>query len=193
MREPLIPRDDWLADSLNALFLRRVWRPAAGVLPDPDAGEVAVVDRPEAEVPSGICEECGNTSTGRYCGICSDPKRERATIMVVSDPATILQAEASGYRDVYHVHSPGAGGIDQMPFSVSGFRLQDRLRRYRATKVILRLGSEAEEQDQQRRLQEELEGLGYSVSFSPSGHWTAAVSAESFMDEGSPEDPGYRR
>ena len=214
MREPLIPRDDWLADSLNALFLRRVWRTPVVASTSDDLRAESFGARPAEYSSSGICEECGNYSTRQYCEICSDPKRDRAHIMVVSNAAAIQDAETRGYSDLYHVHSPATNPGRQTPHQASVSRLLDRLRRYRAFGVSLNLGEGEEDQAEQRRLQEILARTDYSVAVppfpwtTPPGQPSAAFVAyaaqidaeamdeprqrpEDWVEDG-PEDPRYR-
>lgn len=137
--------------------IRRVWREPS------TANETA--DEPSQsaeEEPAGICEESGNSATGRYCGICTDLKRERAMIMVVSSPAAIAKAEEDGFQHVYHVHSPSTNSQPQTPYPSSVSRLLERLRRYRPVGVILNLDDLTE----QSRLQEALTSSGLGVDIS---------------------------
>jgi len=52
----------------------------------------------------GYCSICGNLTDTDPCGICSDTKRDSATICVVGYPKDVLAIErAGGYRGLYHV------------------------------------------------------------------------------------------
>ena len=51
-----------------------------------------------------FCRLCNNLSETEICLICSDPKRDDATICVVEDPKDLLAIERTGtYRGHYHV------------------------------------------------------------------------------------------
>ena len=50
------------------------------------------------------CKVCFNLTESDLCGICSDPKRDRATVCVVEQPKDLLAIESTGaYSGVYHV------------------------------------------------------------------------------------------
>ena len=50
------------------------------------------------------CRECFNIAESDLCAICSDPRRDKATICVVEQPKDLLALESTGvYRGVYHV------------------------------------------------------------------------------------------
>lgn len=50
------------------------------------------------------CEVCNNVSDQKQCAICSDLRRERATICVVEGIRDVMAIEATGqYRGLYHV------------------------------------------------------------------------------------------
>ena len=50
------------------------------------------------------CEQCFNLAESATCGICSDDKRDRATLCVVEQPRDLMAIDQSGtYRGLYHV------------------------------------------------------------------------------------------
>ena len=50
------------------------------------------------------CSVCGNYTEGELCGVCADPRRDRAAICVVEHPQDVAVLEASGeYHGTYHV------------------------------------------------------------------------------------------
>lgn len=50
------------------------------------------------------CRLCGNFADGDLCGVCQDPSRDRALILVVEQPKDLIALEQTGmYRGVYHV------------------------------------------------------------------------------------------
>ncbi|HJY98212.1 MAG TPA: recombination mediator RecR [Patescibacteria group bacterium] len=51
-----------------------------------------------------LCTVCKNVSETDPCPVCSDPLRDKTTIMVVEQPLDILAFEKTGrYKGVYHV------------------------------------------------------------------------------------------
>lgn len=82
----------------------------------------------EAKAKVRFCEVCGNVSEAQQCGICSDPRREVASICVVEDSKDINSIERTReFRGLYHVLggaiSPIAGiGPDQL-------RIKDLMKR----------------------------------------------------------------
>lgn len=58
----------------------------------------------EARENVRFCDECGDFSEERLCSICSDTKRDRSKICVVSDPRDVGAMERTGeYNGLYHV------------------------------------------------------------------------------------------
>jgi recombination protein RecR len=82
----------------------------------------------EAKAKVRFCEDCGNVSEAEKCGICSDPRREVASLCVVEDSKDINSIERTReFRGLYHVLggaiSPIAGiGPDQL-------RIKDLMKR----------------------------------------------------------------
>jgi recombination protein RecR len=82
----------------------------------------------EAKAKVRFCEDCGNVSEADKCGICSDPRREVASLCVVEDSKDINSIERTReFRGLYHVLggaiSPIAGiGPDQL-------RIKDLMKR----------------------------------------------------------------
>jgi recombination protein RecR len=50
------------------------------------------------------CSVCFNLAESEICAICSDPKRDAATLCVVEQPRDVMALEQAGvYRGLYHV------------------------------------------------------------------------------------------
>ena len=91
----------------------------------------AIVDIKEKVVRCSICSNITETDP---CAICTDPKRDNATICVVEEANDILALEKSGeYRGLYHVLqgalSPLDGiGPDQLRFKEFVSRLKGEIK-----------------------------------------------------------------
>src|ERR671927_482300 len=61
----------------------------------------------------GPCSVCGNLDTTDPCGICRDPKRDRATICVVEDVSDLWAIERTqSFRGLYHVLGGTLSALD---------------------------------------------------------------------------------
>ena len=50
-----------------------------------------------------LCEDCFNFATDKKCQICQSSKRNKAQIMIVSEPLDIVAMEKTEYNGAYHV------------------------------------------------------------------------------------------
>ena len=58
----------------------------------------------EAKSKIKKCAVCGNFTEGELCPICADPRRDRSTICVVTDPKDLIAIERTReYHGLYHV------------------------------------------------------------------------------------------
>jgi recombination protein RecR len=61
----------------------------------------------------GLCEVCFNLADRPVCGICSDERRDAATICVVEEPGDVIPIERTHeYRGRYHVLGGALSPID---------------------------------------------------------------------------------
>lgn len=49
------------------------------------------------------CEKCFNITEASPCLICSDPKRDKSSVMIVEEPLDIVAMEKTGFKGLYHV------------------------------------------------------------------------------------------
>ncbi len=86
-----------------------------------------------------FCRQCRNIAEGELCEFCSDPKRDRATILVVEEPSTLYAIErAGGYRGLYHVLLGALSPLDGVgPSDIRAQDLVDRLKAGGIEEVIL--------------------------------------------------------
>jgi recombination protein RecR len=85
------------------------------------------------------CRQCFNLTEGELCPICSDPKRDRATICVVEYPRDLTLFERmGGYKGVYHVLQGRLAPLENMgPEQLTLDALARRVRTGGVNEVIL--------------------------------------------------------
>ncbi|MFA5094212.1 MAG: recombination mediator RecR [Candidatus Omnitrophota bacterium] len=82
----------------------------------------------------GFCRNCFNLSEGEICHICSDPQRDKTTVLVVESPKDILAIEKTGaYRGLYHVLLGAISPLDGI--GPDDLKIKDLLRRIRLDKI----------------------------------------------------------
>jgi recombination protein RecR len=86
-----------------------------------------------------FCATCFNLADSETCPICSDPRRERATICVVEDAANVLAIERTGsFHGLYHVLGGALSPLkDVGPEDLKVRELIERVRRGDVREVIL--------------------------------------------------------
>lgn len=58
----------------------------------------------DAKLAVRNCRVCWNLSDQDTCEVCDDPKRDRATVLVVEQPKDLISIEQTGmFRGIYHV------------------------------------------------------------------------------------------
>lgn len=112
------------------------------------------------------CKVCGNFSTGDKCEICSDPRRDRGKICVVSRPWDIPKVESTGkYDGLYHV----LGGLinpieDISPEDLTIDDLLERAGSEEVQEVILALEPKTEGESTSMFLVKKLRSLDVEIS-----------------------------
>jgi recombination protein RecR len=82
----------------------------------------------------GFCKNCFNLSEGEVCHICSDPQRDKTTVLVVESPKDILAIEKTGsYRGLYHVLLGSISPLDGV--GPDELKIKELLRRIKADKI----------------------------------------------------------
>jgi recombination protein RecR len=108
------------------------------------------------------CETCGNVATGPECGICADPKRDRAALCVVAEVSDLWAFERSAaFRGRYHVLGGLLSALDGVtPESLRMPELAARVRAEGVEEVILALSATIDGQTTAHVLAEHLEPTG---------------------------------
>ena len=91
--------------TLPGLGKRSAERIALHLLRQPPEDTAALADAvSDFRLKLKVCSVCGHVTESDPCPICSDPQRDRMTILVVEQPADVVTLEQSGaYRGLYHV------------------------------------------------------------------------------------------
>ena len=112
------------------------------------------------------CEVCGNFSTGKKCEICSDSRRDRSKICVVSRPWDIAKIESTHkYDGLYHV----LGGLinpieDVSPSDLAIGDLLNRAKEDSVEEVILALEPKTEGESTSMFIVKKLRPLDVEIS-----------------------------
>ena len=93
-----------------------------------------------------LCPECGGLTEAIPCGLCADPRRDRALLCVVERPVDIISIEKAGaFGGLYHVLggklSP-TSGVEPEDLRIDS--LEQRLQRESVREVVLALGTDVE-------------------------------------------------
>ncbi|QJU54621.1 recombination mediator RecR [Herbiconiux sp. KACC 21604] len=86
-----------------------------------------------------FCQICGNVSEQETCGICRDPRRNRALICVVEEAKDVVAIERTReFRGLYHVLGGAISPIDGIgPDNLRIRELMQRLADGEVTEVII--------------------------------------------------------
>lgn len=111
-----------------------------------DAGRRLAAALAEAMDRVGRCRECRTLTEHEVCSICSSPRRDRARICVVENPADVERIEAgTDYRGVYFVLMGTLSPLDGIgPGELRLDQLAQRLAEGGTTELILATGATVE-------------------------------------------------
>jgi len=111
------------------------------------------------------CKECGLPSKEELCYVCTDPERDRKTVLVVEQPRDAVSIEKLGeYKGLYHV----LGGVispleDISPEDLNIENLFKRIRKRSIEKVIIAVNPTVEGEATAKFLTDRLTKLGVKV------------------------------
>jgi recombination protein RecR len=140
-----------------------------------DRDDAMRLSRAVADVKQNVkhCSICFNLTDTDPCRICSDPKRDAGTVLVVEQPRDLISLEQTGmFKGVYHVLT---GRLDPLsgiePHHLTIAQLFDRIehpevnpRSTRIAEVILGLNPNLEGDSTALYLSDELHKRGVKVS-----------------------------
>jgi recombination protein RecR len=113
-----------------------------------------------------LCSICQNVTEVDPCRVCSDDRRDRATICVVEEPLDILALERShSYQGLYHVLHGAISPMDGIgPEDLKMTELLQRLRSDEVTEIILATNPNLEGEATAMYLTRLLRPLGVKVT-----------------------------
>ena len=119
----------------------------------------------QARAAVRACSICFNLDAADPCGICADPSRDRALLLVVEDPREIDRFEEAGYRGLYHVLQGRVSALEGvLPEDLTTDALVRRLQREPPAEVCLATNPDLEGEGTARLLAERLQPLGVRLT-----------------------------
>ncbi|OQM73934.1 recombination mediator RecR [Manganibacter manganicus] len=113
-----------------------------------------------------VCSTCGNVDTSDPCMICTDPRRDPATLIVVEDVSDLWALERAAAMSVrYHVLGGTLSPLDGVgPDQLNIRPLVDRIAAGEVKEVILAVNATVEGQTTAHYLTDQLSGFDIKVT-----------------------------
>jgi recombination protein RecR len=140
----------------------------------------------EAAEKVRICTTCGNVDTTDPCTICSDPRRDASTIIVVEDVSDLWALERAGAMSCrYHVLGGTLSPLDGV--GPEDLRIAELVNRVAGEgsavkEVIIAVNATVEGQTTAHYISEQLQGTGVRVS--RLAHGVPVGGELDYLDEG---------
>ena len=131
-----------------------------------------------------VCSVCGNVDTSDPCTICTDPRRDAATLIVVEDVADLWALERAGAISArYHVLGGTLSPLDGVgPDELNIRSLVSRVAGGGITEVILAVNATVEGQTTAHYITDQLAGLDVRVT--RLAHGVPVGGELDYLDEG---------
>lgn len=131
-----------------------------------------------------VCSTCGNVDTIDPCTMCSDPRRDPTTIIVVEDVADLWALERAGALNArYHVLGGTLSPLDGVgPDDLNIKGLVARIAEGDVKEVILAVNATVEGQTTAHYLTDQLDGL--EVKVTRLAHGVPVGGELDYLDEG---------
>lgn len=131
-----------------------------------------------------VCSTCGNVDTCDPCMICSDPRRDEATIIVVEDVADLWALErATAINARYHVLGGTLSPLDGIrPEDLNIASLVSRVADGGVTEIILAVNATVEGQTTAHYITDQLEGM--AVKITRLAHGVPVGGELDYLDDG---------
>lgn len=138
----------------------------------------------EAEQKVRVCSTCGNVDTADPCMVCSDPRRDGGTIIVVEDVSDLWALErAAAVNARYHVLGGTLSPLDGVgPDQLTIRQLIDRVAAGGVTEIILAVNATVEGQTTAHYLTDQLSQ--FEVKITRLAHGVPVGGELDYLDEG---------
>ena len=131
-----------------------------------------------------VCSTCGNVDTTDPCTVCTDPRRDTSTIVVVEDVSDLWALErAAALNASYHVLGGVLSPLDGVgPDDLSIARLVSRVAAGGVVEIILAVNATVEGQTTAHYITDQLDGMDIKVS--RLAHGVPVGGELDYLDEG---------
>ena len=131
-----------------------------------------------------VCSRCGNVDTIDPCTVCSDPRRDKSTVIVVEDVADLWALERAGALNAcYHVLGGTLSPLDGIgPDQLTVRQLVSRVAEGGVEEVVLAVNATVEGQTTAHYLTDQLSGLPAKVT--RLAHGVPVGGELDYLDEG---------
>ena len=133
-----------------------------------------------------VCGACGNIDTSDPCAICTDPRRDRHTLVVVEDVSDLWALERAGVMNaLYHVLGGTLSPLDGIgPDDLNIAGLIDRVRAEDAAvkELVIAVNATLEGQTTAHYITDRLEGA--DVTITRLAHGVPVGGELDYLDEG---------
>ncbi len=131
-----------------------------------------------------VCSRCGNVDTSDPCTVCSDPRRDKSTVIVVEDVADLWALERAGALNAcYHVLGGTLSPLDGIgPDQLTIRQLVSRVAEGGVEEVVLAVNATVEGQTTAHYLTDQLSGLPTKVT--RLAHGVPVGGELDYLDEG---------
>jgi len=131
-----------------------------------------------------VCSTCGNVDTADPCIICTDPRRDAATLIVVEDVSDLWALERAAAMNVrYHVLGGTLSPLDGIgPDQLNIRALVDRVATGEVKEVILAVNATVEGQTTAHYLTDQL--ADFDVKVTRLAHGVPVGGELDYLDEG---------
>lgn len=138
----------------------------------------------EAVGKVGVCTTCGNVDSSDPCTVCTDPRRDGKTIIVVEDVADLWALERAGTMSaLYHVLGGTLSPLDGIgPDDLTIDQLVNRVAEGGTRELIIAVNATVEGQTTAHYITDRLEGL--DVRITRLAHGVPVGGELDYLDEG---------
>lgn len=138
----------------------------------------------EAAEKVTICSTCGNVDTANPCSVCTDPRRDGNTIIVVEDVADLWALERAAEMSVkYHVLGGTLSPLDGVgPDDLNIGSLVDRIAAGGVSELILAVNATVEGQTTAHYIMSQVED--FDVRITRLAHGVPVGGELDYLDEG---------